>query len=942
MSRSISASARPVLAALLLFGSTLPAVAADPPEGLLPSCPAGFYPQSPHKGTVVTNPAALLYSDGGGFYPALAADPPCAQGNWFGPDGIDQSHPTALIGSAVPNVIPVSGQPRTVEFRIESVGLAAPLDTYMGECIPAASGSAKVCENGYPMFLFRLADEQGHFSGQWTIANESTNPYFQFHRLAECPSPLQEIDHPGNGVPCQYQLTFGVDVHGVPNLKRSMQLVMSNAAGGNGVETVGPFTGYKATADVAIPLLFVAGDAVQGTVKNRDGLPVEGVTLTLAGSEQGGGDVSVTTTSDADGAYLFSAVKAGTYTVTASGDPEGENGGGLSTAADLGGNCPGQSDGDACHLSAVPADDVNFVYTPCAAPDRHPNGKPPTNCPIVFVPGFLGTRIECPDGELWPNIPNARFGEMLLQSDGFSNDGSAGACAAGAFAMTGRDGLVATAAKQNVYQSTIDFLDQIAANRWAAYTYDWRRAVPVSVDGLDAAIDQLLADTGAKRVVLMAHSMGGLVSRAYIGDAGHADKVTRFVTLGTPYWGAPKSHFALLEGDTDTPGSPMIDLDMFTSARDLQRFAQNASGAFWLYPSANFGPWLSVAGAVQDAGGVDNWIAALGATPALLDSAQAGHAQLDGFVSNGIDYRVVVGVGLATVTQVAIRSGDIANGKATIIGQWADLTYGSGDGTVPARSATQGASEGGAPLGEAVPIHYAYGVGHVALPGDGGVDGRISNFVIKGDPIDGPEENCPYSGVQVRSFKVDILQSGARVLVSGRSRRGRADAESLSVQEAAGLGLVTLLTVGDRTTVVLDARKNVTLQIDGDHQAMQVQSISSAGNGPLRSYKGGSGSLAIGMDGAVTVDGKAAKEVKLKSKPPRTKARIKKKRGTYLVRLVARAANGLAGTYYRIGTQADARYTAPLRLTSDELAQLSFASVDAFGAVEPWRPARRK
>lgn len=942
MSPSIFTSARPVFAALLLFGSTLRAVAADPPEGLLESCPAGFYPTSPHKGTVVTNPAASLYSDGAGFYPALAADPPCAQGNWFGPDGIDQTHPTALIGSAVPNVIPVSSQSRTVEFRIEGVGISAPLDTAMPPCMPAASGSAKVCDGGYPMFLFRLADEEGKFSGKWTIANESTNPYFQFTQNEACPSPLQEINNPGWGVPCQYTLTFGVDGQGVPNLKRSMQLVMSNAAGGSGVSTVGPFTGYNEVANVATPLLLVAGNAVQGTVKSRDGLPVEGVTLTLSGSEQSGGDVSTTVTSDADGAWVFSGVKAGTYTVTASGDPEGENGGGLSLAPDLGGNCPGQADGAACHLDAVPAEDVDFVYTPCAATDRHPNGKPPTNCPVVFVPGFLGTRIQCPDGELWPNIPNARFGEMRLQSDGFSNDGSAGACAAGAFAMTGRDGLVATAAKQNVYQSTIDFLDQIAADRWAAYTYDWRRAVPVSVDGLDGAIDQLLADTGAKRVVLMAHSMGGLVSRAYIGDAGRADKVTRFITLGTPYWGAPKTHFALLEGDTDTPGSPMLDLDMFTSASDLQRFAQNAFGAFWLYPSANFGPWLSVAGAAQDAGGVDNWIAALGATPALLDAAQAGHAQLDGFVSNGIDYRVVVGAGLATVTQVGIRSGDIATGKATIIGQWADLTYGSGDGTVPARSATQGASEGGAPLGESVPIHYACGVGHVALPGDGGVDGRISNFVVKGDAIDGPEDNCPYSGVQVNSFKVDILQAGARVLVGGRSRHGRDGGESVPVQEAAGRGLVTLLTVGDRTTVVLDARKNVTLQIDGEHQAMQVQAIASTGNGPLRSYKAGSGSIAIGMDGAVMVDGKAAKEVKLKSKPPRTKARIKKKRDVYQVRLVARAANGLAGTYYRIGTQGEARYTAPLRLTRDEVAQLSFASVDAFGAVEPWRRARRK
>jgi triacylglycerol esterase/lipase EstA (alpha/beta hydrolase family) len=46
----------------------------------------------------------------------------------------------------------------------------------------------------------------------------------------------------------------------------------------------------------------------------------------------------------------------------------------------------------------------------------------------------------------------------------------------------------------------------------------------------------------------MAHSMGGLVTQAYISYAPYAEKVARAITLGTPYWGAPKSHTALLSG----------------------------------------------------------------------------------------------------------------------------------------------------------------------------------------------------------------------------------------------------------------------------------------------------------------------------------------------------------------------------------------------------------
>lgn len=927
--------------AAIVCGVTM-AVAADPPEGLLPNCPAGFYPTSPHKSSVVTNVSAGLYSDGAGFYPALAADPPCAQGNWFGPDGIDLSHPTALIGTAEPNVIRVSKTPRAVEFDIEGVGISAPLDTYMPACMPAASASVRVCESGASVFLYRLADEEGNFSGKWTIATESTNPYFQFVRQQECPSPLQEITNPGYGVPCSYQLHFLVDGQGQPLLQRSMQLVMSNAAGGSGTSTNGPFVGYNEVANVAIPMLFVAGGAIEGSVTARDGFPIEGLTLELTGTDADGASVSETTTSDEEGNWLFDGLKSGTYTVEGSGDPEGENGGVVSVEAEVGGSCPGDADGAKCHLDDLPSDPVEFVYTPCAAAERLPNGKPPTSCPIVFVPGFLGTRIACPGEELWPNIPNARFGEMALQIDGYSNVTDAGACAAGAFAVPGRDGLVATAAGTSVYQTTIDFLDRIAPDRWDAYTYDWRRAVPVSVDGLDAVVDQLREDTGASRVVLMAHSMGGLVSRVYVGDAGRADKVVRFLTLGTPYWGAPKTHFALLEGDTDAPGSPILDLDVFTNARDLQRFAQTAFGAFWLYPSANYGSWLSIGGVAQDAGGVDAWIGALDATPALLSAARAGHAQLDGFLSNGVDYRVMVGAGLATVTAVGVRSGLIDAGRVARVGQWADLTYGSGDGTVPARSATQGAIDTGAPLGESVPIHYACGVGHVALPGDAGVDARVEDFLLKGEAIDGPDDACPYSGVQVRSFVLDILQPGARVVLNDAPATARAAGESLSVHEAAARGLVSLLTFGDRTTVVLDARTGATLRIDGAHQALQVQTIASTGDGPWRSYAAGSGALVVDRDGAVTVDGVAAKEVRLKKKGPRTKARIRKKAGAFLVKLRARAANGLGATYYRIGDGPVVTYTGPFTVTKAERAQLRYTSVDAFGALERWRGGRKK
>jgi triacylglycerol esterase/lipase EstA (alpha/beta hydrolase family) len=56
-----------------------------------------------------------------------------------------------------------------------------------------------------------------------------------------------------------------------------------------------------------------------------------------------------------------------------------------------------------------------------------------------------------------------------------------------------------------------------------------------------AKIDAILAATGAMPVAVVAHSMGGLVARAYLRGWGGA-KVRRVITLGTPHQGSVLAH----------------------------------------------------------------------------------------------------------------------------------------------------------------------------------------------------------------------------------------------------------------------------------------------------------------------------------------------------------------------------------------------------------------
>lgn len=53
---------------------------------------------------------------------------------------------------------------------------------------------------------------------------------------------------------------------------------------------------------------------------------------------------------------------------------------------------------------------------------------------------------------------------------------------------------------------------------------------------LASAVDEIVASTGASKVVLIGHSQGGLVIRAYLDEAG-ADTVAQVITLGSPHRG---------------------------------------------------------------------------------------------------------------------------------------------------------------------------------------------------------------------------------------------------------------------------------------------------------------------------------------------------------------------------------------------------------------------
>ncbi len=77
---------------------------------------------------------------------------------------------------------------------------------------------------------------------------------------------------------------------------------------------------------------------------------------------------------------------------------------------------------------------------------------------------------------------------------------------------------------------------------------DFAGPVQFRAEQLKARVDEVLSNTGAAKVHLIGHSMGGLDARHMIVDHGMAEKVASLTTIGTPHLGTVLADHVLGNG----------------------------------------------------------------------------------------------------------------------------------------------------------------------------------------------------------------------------------------------------------------------------------------------------------------------------------------------------------------------------------------------------------
>ena len=297
---------------------------------------------------------------------------------------------------------------------------------------------------------------------------------------------------------------------------------------------------------------------------------------------------------------------------------------------------------------------------------------------LVFVPGIMGTKLLSADGEeLWPptaletQFGYGRVDKLLADGVRFGE-------------------IIKKVMCFDFYGSLIDQFSDLEyrltdpAKRLYLFPYDWRLDLAQTAERLAAELDTVDRD-GAEEIHLVAHSMGGLITRLVLETGRFAakpwfSKIKSFIALAVPHQGAPLALARVLG----------LDSTLGISKSDFRRIGNDRrypSGYQLLPAPKEEACWNQDDRALNAVDIYDEAMAArLGLDPVLLARARFVHDGLaTGAPPSHVRYFYFAGTGHETVTRINVVAGP--GGTFPPDGMELTRSEGAGDGTVPFWSA---------------------------------------------------------------------------------------------------------------------------------------------------------------------------------------------------------------------------------------------------------------
>lgn len=211
------------------------------------------------------------------------------------------------------------------------------------------------------------------------------------------------------------------------------------------------------------------------------------------------------------------------------------------------------------------------------------NGRQPMADVIVVLPGILGSTLTKGGKEVWGTSIGGiarnllslgeNYRELRLPVDIGDDDPADGVVASALMPTTV---MIPGFLKIDGYTGLIDFIEKRfaverpghgRASNLIEFPYDWRlsnrlnarRLEHVAIPALERWRKQ--TDNREAKLVLIGHSMGGLVARWFLECLGGKTVTRRLITLGTPYRGSINAVTTLCNGLSPGLGPIRLNLD---------------------------------------------------------------------------------------------------------------------------------------------------------------------------------------------------------------------------------------------------------------------------------------------------------------------------------------------------------------------------------------------
>ena len=316
--------------------------------------------------------------------------------------------------------------------------------------------------------------------------------------------------------------------------------------------------------------------------------------------------------------------------------------------------------------------------------------KLPMGDVVVLLPGILGSVLERDGRDVWAMSPGAAWralmslGHSVTDLELHGDDPSVDDLGDGVTARRLQPdlhlvpGFWSIDGYSHIRKSIFATFDVIDGQNWFDFPYDWRRDNRVAARHLAERAPAWLHDwrkqsgNSDAKLVLVAHSMGGLVARHYLEVLGGWHDARALVTFGTPYRGSLNALDFLCNGFKKGIGPLGID---------LTRLLRSLTSVYQLlprYPVVDSGAGgLTRVAETSKLPGVDLVRAA-----AALSFHHDIDAAIETHPPGGYAIHPIVGI-----LQPTIQSARLHDGSVTMVPSY-DGQDAGGDGTVPRVSAT--------------------------------------------------------------------------------------------------------------------------------------------------------------------------------------------------------------------------------------------------------------